>query len=53
MMNLYRVVNLSVVVILFGGILHSQVVDKEKVIAGTERAFVKAAKTNPMPAPGC
>lgn len=27
--------------------------DKAKVIAGAERAFEKAAKTNPMPAPGC
>jgi len=31
----------------------SQVPDKQKVIAGAERAFEKAAKTNPMPAPGC
>jgi CubicO group peptidase (beta-lactamase class C family) len=31
----------------------SQVPDKDKVIAGAERAFEKAAKTNPMPAPGC
>src|SRR5262245_48337687 len=30
-----------------------QVPDKAKVIAGAERAFEKAAKTNPMPAPGC
>lgn len=53
MMNLYRIVNLIVAVIFFGGIFHSQVPEKEKVIAGAERAFVKAAKTNPMPAPGC
>src|SRR6187402_1253744 len=31
----------------------AQVPDKAKVIAGSERAFEKAAKTNPMPAPGC
>ncbi|HEX2640705.1 MAG TPA: serine hydrolase domain-containing protein, partial [Pyrinomonadaceae bacterium] len=30
-----------------------QVPEREKVIAGAERAFEKAAKTNPMPAPGC
>ena len=30
-----------------------QVPDKAKVVAGAERAFEKAAKTNPMPAPGC
>ena len=30
-----------------------QVPEKGKVIAGAERAFEKAAKTNPMPAPGC
>lgn len=33
--------------------LQAQVPDKAKVIAGAERAFEKAAKTNPMPAPGC
>lgn len=31
----------------------AQVPDKEKVIAGAERAFEKAAKTNTGPAPGC
>jgi CubicO group peptidase (beta-lactamase class C family) len=31
----------------------AQVPEKEKVIAAAERAFEKAAKTNPMPAPGC
>lgn len=30
-----------------------QVPEKTKVVAGAERAFEKAAKTNPMPAPGC
>jgi CubicO group peptidase (beta-lactamase class C family) len=31
----------------------AQAPDKEKVIAAATRAFEKAAKTNPMPAPGC
>lgn len=31
----------------------AQVPDKAAVVAGAERAFEKAAKTNPMPAPGC
>lgn len=31
----------------------AQVPEKEKVVAGAERAFAKAAKTNPSPAPGC
>ena len=31
----------------------AQAPDKDKVIAGAERAFEKASKTNPMPAPGC
>jgi CubicO group peptidase (beta-lactamase class C family) len=30
-----------------------QAPEKDKVIAGAERAFEKAAKANPMPAPGC
>ena len=30
-----------------------QAPEKDKVIAGAERAFEKAAKTNSMPAPGC
>ena len=38
---------------MLAGILSAQVPDKAKVIAGAERAFEKAAKTNPMPAPGC
>ena len=33
--------------------LSGQVPNKAKVIAGAERAFEKAAKTNQMPAPGC
>lgn len=31
----------------------AQAPDKSKVIAGAERAFEKAAKTNSMPSPGC
>lgn len=38
---------------LLGSTLSSQAPEKEKVIAGAERAFEKAAKANPMPAPGC
>ena len=30
-----------------------QAPEKDKVVAGAERALEKAAKTNPMPAPGC
>lgn len=41
-------VSLLFVVVSFG-----QAPDREKVVAGAERAFDKAAKTNPMPAPGC
>src|SRR5688500_3274216 len=40
-------------VLLFAVVSSGQVPDKEKVVAGAERAFEKAAKTNPMPAPGC
>jgi CubicO group peptidase (beta-lactamase class C family) len=38
---------------LLGAGTHAQVPAKEKVLAGVERAYEKAAKTNPMPAPGC
>lgn len=41
-------VSLLFVVVSFG-----QAPDREKVVAGAERAFDKAAKSNPMPAPGC
>ena len=43
---------LTVILILTSFCL-AQVPEKDKVIAGAERAFEKAAKTNPMPAPGC
>jgi len=33
--------------------LLGQAPDRDKVVAGAERAFEKASKTNPMPAPGC
>lgn len=33
--------------------LHGQGPDRIKVVAGAERAFEKASKTNAMPAPGC
>lgn len=42
-----------VFILVFSLGLYAQVPDRAKVIAGAERAFDKAAKTNPMPAPGC
>lgn len=52
-MNLSRMTALVAVILLLGNTFSSQVPQKEKVMAGAERAFEKAAKTNPMPAPGC
>ena len=46
-------VRLVLVAWVLSGLVFSQVADKAKVIAGAERAFDKAAKTNAMPAPGC
>lgn len=44
----------TIAILLFLAIsVSGQVPDKAKVVAGAERAFEKAAKTNPMPAPGC
>ncbi len=37
----------------FTHIVPSQILPKDRVVAGAERAFEKAAKSNPMPAPGC
>ena len=48
-----RPVRLVLVAWVLSGLVFSQVADKAKVIAGAERAFDKAAKTNAMPAPGC
>jgi len=42
-----------VFVLIVVGIVSAQVPDKAKIIAGAERAFDKASKTNPMPSPGC
>ncbi len=39
--------------LLLGSISFGQVPEKAKVIAGAERAFDKASKTNTGPAPGC
>lgn len=39
--------------LIFALVSFAQVPDKEKVIAGAERAFEKAAKTHSGPAPGC
>lgn len=44
---------LIVVTGLFSSISFGQPPDKDKVMAGAERAFEKAAKTNSGPAPGC
>ena len=41
------------VILLLGSILNAQVPEKEKVIAGADRAFDKVAKSVTMPAPGC
>jgi CubicO group peptidase (beta-lactamase class C family) len=46
-------VRLFLVLVVLSNLAFSQIPDKAKVIAGAERAFEKAAKTNPMPAPGC
>lgn len=53
MRNLRRIsFAIGIVFVLLGGLI-AQTPDKAAVIAGAERAFEKAAKTNPMPAPGC
>lgn len=44
--------SISVFAVLCTGSL-GQAADKDKVVAGAERALERAAKTNPMPAPGC
>ncbi len=41
------------VILLLASVSFGQVPDKDKVVAAAERAFEKASKTNPMPAPGC
>src|SRR6187399_1182739 len=48
-----KIIFVSTCIVLLVGGAFAQVPDKTKVIAGAERAFEKAAKTNPMPAPGC
>src|SRR4030095_16702509 len=48
-----KIIFLTFVIILASILGTAQVPDKAKVIAGAERAFEKAAKTSPMPAPGC
>ena len=42
-----------IVILLLTSFGWAQVDDRSVVIAGAERAFEKAAKINPMPAPGC
>lgn len=48
-----RSTHLVFVLVVLSPFAFSQVPDKAKVIAGAERAFDKASKTNTMPAPGC
>lgn len=48
-----NLLNLIVTSLLAAGLASAQLPAKEKVVAGAERAFEKAAKTNPLPAPGC
>lgn len=43
----------SILVALSFALVRAQALDKTKVIAGAERAFEKAARTNSGPAPGC
>ncbi len=50
---IFRRIVFLVLVAAFTVSVAAQVPDKAKVIAGAERAFEKAAKTNTMPAPGC
>ena len=52
MLRMRKIVSLLLSFIFFSSAF-AQVPDKAKVIAGAERAFEKASKTNPMPAPGC
>ncbi|HTH36820.1 MAG TPA: serine hydrolase domain-containing protein [Pyrinomonadaceae bacterium] len=42
-----------VAILLFSLVSFGQAPDKDKVIAGAERAFEKASKANAAPAPGC
>ncbi len=51
--NIRLLVHFVAGISLLAGSVVSQVPDKEKVIAGVERAFDKAAKAVTMPAPGC
>src|SRR5436190_1055006 len=48
--NPFRI--LCIILIVFGFSV-AQIPDKQKVVAGAERALERAAKTNSMPAPGC
>ena len=48
-----KIRSLMIAILVFAQISFGQVPDREKVIAGAERAFEKAAKTHTGPAPGC
>ena len=41
------------IILILASLCLAQAPERALVIAGAERAFEKAAKTNPMPAPGC
>lgn len=48
-----NIVVIPAIVLFLAGASFLQVPDKDKVVAGAERAFEKAAKTNTGPSPGC
>ncbi len=53
MYSIRRVVWILVTAVVMSAAATAQVPDKQKVIAGAERAFEKTAKAVAMPAPGC
>lgn len=48
-----KIIQGFIVILAMGSTLLAQVPDKEKVIAGADRAFEKVAKSVALPAPGC
>ncbi len=48
-----QLLTLLIVAGLFSSLAVAQAPDRDKAVAGAERAFEKAAKSHPMPAPGC
>jgi len=49
----FRYLFLSIFALVLSLSHSAQIPDREKVVAGAERAFEKASKSNKMPAPGC